>query len=298
MIHEIGPHKYHVEYQNLIPRDEDFYIGFSKENGNALVKDSEEVCLPTIGEAKKLFHLPEDVEYTYLFSIDDEHYFGTIDYSPEETPGYVYKDGHPLLIRKPRYKAFAANLGHEIIGWYERSRYCGRCGSKTVRSKKERMTYCEKCGNMIYPQICPCVIVGVRDGERLLVTKYSDKHHMVNNGRTYAATTHLSLVAGYIEVGETPIQTVRREVREEVGLEVKNIRFFDAAPWPLTGSMLLGYFCDVDGDPTPKIDKSELAEVSWIERKDMEDRSHFQSLTTRLMEAFRLGTDKEEPYEN
>lgn len=287
MIHEIAPRKYQVAYQNRIAGEEDFYIGF--QNGCILTKVGSEIAFPTVSEARKKFQIPEEEKFTYLFSIDDMKFFGTLDFTPEEAEGFKYIHGNDFRMAKPRYLAFVGMLSQQFLGWYERSRFCGRCGEKTEHSEKERMMHCKKCGNMIFPQICPCVIVGVRNGDKLLVTRYNPDHKMVCNGRTFKPTVKYSLVAGYIETGETAEDCVRREVMEEVGLQVKNIQFYKSAPWPATGSLLLGYFCDVDGDTEIKKEQDELSEAVWISRSEMEDRSDNPSLTSDVMDAFRTG---------
>ena len=98
---------------------------------------------------------------------------------------------------------------------------------------------CACCGNMVYPKIAPAVIVGVIYDNKILMTKYSDREY-----KKYA------LIAGFTEIGETAEETVRREVMEEVGLHVKNIRYYKSQPWALSGSLLAGFFCELDGDDT------------------------------------------------
>ena len=146
-------------------------------------------------------------------------------------------------------------------------------------SKTERAMVCPKCGKVYYPQICPSVIVGVIDGDRLLMTKYSINH---SKHRNYA------LVAGYVEVGESFEDTVRREVMEEVGLKVKNIRYFGSQPWPFTNTLLAGYFCDVDGNNDVTIDVKELSAAKWLTRDEIPEPNTI-SLTGTMMRAFKNG---------
>ena len=131
---------------------------------------------------------------------------------------------------KPKATAFAAITAYHIYGWYRDNHFCGRCGGPTVHDSKERMVRCLSCGNMIFPKICPAVIVAVTDNDRILLTKYAGRMY-----RNYA------LIAGFNEAGETLEQTVEREVMEEVGLKVKNIRYYKSQPWGLSGSLLSGF---------------------------------------------------------
>ena len=121
----------------------------------------------------------------------------------------------------------------------------------------ERAMQCLDCGRVVYPQICPSVIVGITDDSRILMTKYASSH---SNYKKYA------LVAGYAEIGESLENTVAREVMEEVGLKVKNIRYYKSQPWSFSDALLVGFFCEVDGNAEIKMDTEELSAAEWFER--------------------------------
>ena len=114
------------------------------------------------------------------------------------------------------------------------------------------------------------------------MTKYASNH---SSYKKYA------LVAGYAEVGESLEDTVRREVMEEVGLQVKNIRYYKSQPWSFTDTLLVGFFCEVDGDAAITMDKNELAVAEWFDRDHlpMERAEASISLTGEMMDAFRDG---------
>jgi NAD+ diphosphatase len=122
------------------------------------------------------------------------------------------------------------------------------------------------------------VIVAVTDGDKLLLSKYA--------GRAY---TRYALLAGYTEIGETIEQTVHREVMEEVGLRVKNLRYYKSQPWGTEQDLLLGYFCDLDGDDTIDLDEDELSTAEWVHRDDMNMEDDGFSLTREMMVAFQNG---------
>lgn len=147
---------------------------------------------------------------------------------------------------------------------------------------RERAMQCPSCGKISYPTICPSVIVAVTDGDRILLTKYAKSH---SNYQKYA------LVAGYTEVGESLEDTVRREVMEEVGLKVKNIRYYKSQPWSFTDTLLAGFFCEADGSAEITLDTDELSTAEWFDRAHMpSERSEASiSLTGEMMNAFRDG---------
>lgn len=178
----------------------------------------------------------------------------------------------------PRHRAFAGITGYQLYNWYKNRRYCGRCGSMMKPSGKERMMRCGACGNMEYPKICPAVIVGVTDGNRLLMSKYA--------GRAYK---NYALIAGFTEIGETVEQTVAREVMEEVGLKVKNIRYYKSQPWAFTDTLLMGFYCDLDGSDAIRLDENELAVAEWFTREEIPEPVSQESLTNEMILRFKNG---------
>ena len=116
--------------------------------------------------------------------------------------------------------------------------------------------------------------------ERLLLSKYA--------GRSY---TRYALLAGYTEIGETLEQTVHREVMEEVGLRVKNIRYYKSQPWGVAGNLSIGYFCDLDGDDTVRLDENELASAEWFDRNDLPAKDDGISLTREMIRIFSEGKE-------
>ena len=139
---------------------------------------------------------------------------------------------------------------------------------------------CPACANTVYPRINPAVIVGVTDGDRLAMTRYA--------GRAYKGS---ALVAGFVEVGESPEDCVRREVAEELGLSVANIRYAGSQPWGMADDLLLGYFCDVVGPTEIELDEDELASAEWVARANIEPPPNTRTLTYHMIELFRTGVE-------
>ncbi len=225
-----------------------------------------------------------DGEYTYLFRVDDTAYFLRRDDAELSAPGFAYEDVALFRTARPQENAFAAVTAYHLASWYAESRFCGRCGAQTVHDAQERMMKCPKCGNMIFPKIMPSVIVGVTHGDRLLLTRYANR----------PGASRFALVAGFTEIGETAEETVAREVMEEVGLRVKNIRYYKSQPWGISaGGLLLGFWCEVDGDDEIHLDHMELAEGAWVAREELrrvyEDRG--VSLTNEMIVEFIKGND-------
>ena len=140
------------------------------------------------------------------------------------------------------------------------------------------MLYCESCHNMEFPKICPAVIIGVTDGDKILMSKYA--------GRTYKK---YALLAGFTEIGETLEETVQREVMEEVGLKVKNIRYYKSQPWSFTDTLLMGFYAELEGGEDITLDQTELSMAEWFEREEIPVTYEDCSLTNEMIMAFKEG---------
>lgn len=276
MIQDIAPHVYRNEY-NPVPPDRTS-IALYYENHTALVKKTRQgIEFPVF---KDLEHLNEDIydHYTYLFSIDGERYYLVKDINREPISLFSLENIEIFRTAKPQYRAFAGITGYQLYNWYKNRRYCGRCGSVMKPDTKERMLFCEKCRNMEYPKICPAVIIGVLDGNRILMSKYA--------GRVYKK---YALLAGFVEVGETVEETVKREVMEEVGLKVKNVRYYKSQPWSFSDTVLMGFYCDLDGGDKITLDEDELALAEWFDREDISVEPASDSLTNEMIIKFKNG---------
>lgn len=223
--------------------------------------------------------------YQYLFSINDTTFFLAEEGNLPIPRGYSY---YPLRdLRKENrgasHKMFAAFTAQHLRNWYLQNRFCGSCGSVTIHDIKERALRCQACGRVIYPRINPAVIVGVRNGNKILLTKYA---HL-------RCIPYYALIAGFCEIGETIEETARREVMEEVGLQIKNLSYYKSQPWGIADDLLMGFFCDLDGADTIRIDKNELVRAEWVNRENICPQADDFSLTNEMMMCFKAGKDRE-----
>ncbi|MBR2188457.1 MAG: NAD(+) diphosphatase [Eubacterium sp.] len=274
MIQDIAPNVFHNEFHDRQPQAHEHVLMYRGDQ--ALIGYDEEgrLIYPTIDQ-----FAGRDISYTYLFAVDNTEYFlGDLkeDYIPE---GFSYENMFVFRKTRPMNRAFAGVTGHSLYEWYEGHTYCGRCGTPTEKDHKERMVRCPKCGLMNYPRISPAVIVAVTHNGKILMSKYA--------GRGY---TRFALLAGFAEIGETIEQTVHREVMEEVGVRVKNLRFYKSQPWPFSSSLLMGFFCDLDGDEeTLTLDHEELSMAGWYTPEEVPEDDEI-SLTREMMQMFKKGT--------
>lgn len=278
MLQDIAPHRYDVAYRKSEVRETDVMLVFRK--GQILCKVGEDgIRYPAAGDVIKA--VPDSKEEArYLFRVDDCSYFGLEGAEGLALEGFSYLPTGQLRDARPVWKVFAGITGFQIHTWQMGSRFCGRCGSRMEEHGGERAMRCVTCKTVSYPVICPSVIVGILNGDQILMTKYARRH---------SAFQKYALVAGYVEVGESLEDAVRREVMEEVGLRVKNIRYYKSQPWPFTGALLAGFFCEVDGDAAITLDKGELSEARWFDREHIPaERSEGEiSLTGEMIDSFK-----------
>lgn len=290
MIQDIYPRIYHNEYKDINPEENDFILIFHKHTVmlrfHLEENQSRKLRFPTRKELSGY-----DCVYHYLFSIDNFKYFlaypaSFVQNTGSNIPaimlsGYSYENVEIFRTADSRHTAFAGITAHHLFIWYQSNQFCGRCGHKMFPDHKERMLFCPDCHNIVYPRISPAVIVGIINGDKILMSKYT--------GRSY---TNYALIAGFTEIGESVEQTVEREVMEEVGLKVKNIRYYKSQPWAFSGSLLMGFFCDLEGSDKITLDSSELSEASWFHRDEITLEDDHISLTREMIQKFKEGSYK------
>ena len=196
---------------------------------------------------------------------------------------YTVETLRVLRRTKPKEECYAGETAYHLYVWYRDNSFCGRCGEHLDYSHKERAMICPSCGNVVYPRIAPAVIVGILNssGDKIVMTRYA--------GREYKGH---ALVAGFCEIGETAEDTVRREVLEEVGLHVRNIRYYKSQPWGFDSNLLFGYYCTADEDEPIHMDDGELAKAVWVSRDEIGEEERNLSLTAEMIMHFKEEGDK------
>ena len=267
MVQEIAPSVFNNAYTPCAPDRESRAMLFED---NRLLVSEETWELPYVCEVET----PEK-ELRYLFAIDEVRYY--LAQKQAQLPqDYAMHSMHESRSHAKRKTLFAAYTGYLLYLWYSRHRFCGRCGVPTVHDRKLRMLHCPSCDLQIFPTISPAVIIGLTDGDRILLSKYA-----------HSTYTQYALLAGFTEIGETMEETVQREVIEETGLEVENIRYWGSQPWGCDGGVLMGFFCDLKGSDRIRLDETELASAEWKHWRDVPDGIDDVSLTSEMMRAFR-----------
>lgn len=234
-----------------------FHIPLSAPDGftDALKPDEEREALWFVFLGDRLRILPDEPPFPLKRSL----YFGTF-LGKHLFAGEVEKE-----VREEEWVSLRALFGRvdeahfalagramQLLEWERAHRYCGCCGAPTVPRLNERCLACPKCGHLAYPKIAPAVMALVRREEKILLARgphFPEKFY--------------SVLAGFVDPGETLEQCVIREVYEEVGITVQNIRYFASQPWPFSGSLMIGFVCDWAGGEI-RVDPLEIEDAKWF----------------------------------
>jgi NAD+ diphosphatase len=176
-----------------------------------------------------------------------------------------------VLFEHPEMFEFAAR-SFQVSEFLKTHQYCGQCSKPMKLIDWELATQCEPCRHRCYPRISPVVIMAIRKGKQILLAK---------NRRTTSGFH--SVLAGFVESGETLEQAVHREVFEEVGIKVKNLRYFDSQPWPFPHSLMVGFLAEYDSGELNLCDH-EIAEADWYDFTNLPSIPPKQTISRQLIE--------------
>jgi NAD+ diphosphatase len=176
---------------------------------------------------------------------------------PIELGDSSFRSLRSLLGALPEEIFSLAGTAFQVMNWERTHRFCGKCGMPTEPVADERAMVCATCGIQNYPRLTPAVIVAVvRDGKLLLA-----------RSRRFPQV-FFSVLAGFVEAGETFEECVHREIREEAGIAVKNLRYFGSQPWPFPHTMMVGFTAEYAGGDLV-IEEKELVQAAWFEPEEV-----------------------------
>jgi NAD+ diphosphatase len=196
---------------------------------------------------------PAPIRSQYLGTLDDRPcYAAELADKNQDLDGFQLQGLRETFGRLEEEMIWIAGLANQLVDWSRSHQFCGQCGHSTVDKSEERAKICPACGLVNYPRLSPAVIMAVVKGDRLL---------LASNKRFKSG--FYSVLAGFVEPGETLEECVAREIKEEVGISVKNIRYFGSQPWPFPNSLMVGFLADYAGGKI-KADQSEIVDAGWF----------------------------------
>lgn len=229
--------------------------------------------------------IPRLIDFAELgLEIIGQQYLGTLDdihcYSVELVPDALAPQGMRFRGLRGAFGLLSEELFEvagraiQIVDWDRTHQYCGRCGAKTVTLETERAKQCPECKLLNYPRLSPAVIVSVRRGSELLLARAPNWP----NGM-------YSVLAGFVEPGESLEQAVHREVLEEVGVSIKNVKYFGSQPWPFPNSLMIGFTAEYEsGEIQP--DPAEIEDAGWYTADHLPNIPPKMSISRHLIDTF------------
>jgi len=196
--------------------------------------------------------LPSPVRTQYLGTLDGVPCFSGELAAPVAPEGMEFRPLRLLLGVLPDPLFALAGRAFQIVDWDRSHQYCGRCGGRTEPLSGERAKVCPRCRIHYFPRVTPAVIVAVVRGRRILLA----------HARRFPAALY-SVLAGFVEPGETFEECAHREVREETGIEIGNLRYFGSQPWPFPNSLMVAFTAEYAGGDFVLEDK-EIADAGWF----------------------------------
>jgi NAD+ diphosphatase len=226
---------------------------------------------PSQEEAEVLFLGFMDGRNCYCLSYSDQTVL------PEGMKWERFMDGFRELSPVEQYPV---SRGKMLQEWRRSHRFCGSCGSPTEFSETEHARICTSCGQLFYPKMAPAVIVRITRRDQILLAR---------NSRFPEGL--YSNIAGFVDPGETLEQTIHREVYEEVGMKVQNIKFFSSQTWPMPHSLMLAFTAEAVGTADPVPDGVEIMDARWFSRDSLPDIPGPGSISGQLLLDYLSKTD-------
>ena len=275
MIQDIGVKTIDTEFSKPTPSDQDYVLLFERTDVFVMPETGK---LPTYADWKALGG--EDSELVHIFEQADTQFFTVLDPADAIKDQLKREISRYLRTISPEWLRLGAVTALHLFQWYQTHRFCGCCGAPMEPDSKELAMRCtnDECHAVTYPVISPAIIVGIINGDKILLTKSS-----VYKNPVYA------LVSGYMSVGETFETTVKREAKEETGLDIKNIRYFGNQPWGFSGAQMIGFWAELDGSDEVKLQEDELKEAKWYTPEEIPPayEENPLDLTHYMIELFR-----------
>ena len=197
-----------------------------------------------------------------------------VDPDAEEPAGFGFETLWSCLMTVSQPVFHLIGRASQIVEWHRHHHFCGVCGSVTVTTPHDRSRKCKTCNLAFYPRLSPSIIVLVNRGEEVLLAR-----NVRSPGNFY------STLAGFVEPGESIEEAVHREVLEEVGIRIKNLKYFSSQPWPFPNSLMLGFHAEYDsGDIL--LQEDEIADAKWFHYTDMPNEPAMISISGWLIDDF------------
>jgi len=252
-----------------------------RQNRLLLHRDGQELRVPCLERWREL-SLEHSATH-YLGVMGDAHCYAVhlVD-EPAELDCVVFKDLRSVLLTMDERITGVAGLAFQVVHWDRTHRFCGQCGQPMETLTEERARKCARCDLLFFPRLSPVIIVRVCRGEQLLLAR-----------SPHTPAGMYSVLAGFVEPGETLEAAVAREVMEEVGISLRNIRYFGSQPWPFPHSLMIGFTAEHAAGEI-QIDGKEIEDANWYSADKLPTLPSPMSIARRLVDDFLKNRDGKE----
>jgi NAD+ diphosphatase len=253
---------------------------FAFQGSNLLVRVEESsVSVPCLTNFSELGVTIVRQQYLGLFG-DRPCYSAELAEDTKPPEGMAFHGLRQLFNRIDEDLFWIAGRAVQIVDWDRTHQFCGRCGGKMITRERERAKECPQCGLVNYPRLSPAIIVLVECGDKLLLAR----SHRFPSGM-------YSVIAGFVDPGEALEDTVAREVKEETGIDIKDIRYFGSQPWPFPNSLMIGFTAVYAGGEI-SIDDEEIEDAGWFTVDNLPTLPNKISIARRLIDWFLVKQDQ------
>lgn len=218
--------------------------------------------------------LPVDLVVRYPLKSYGVNHLYVASVQPQKMTGYQWLNLRDLFELLSEEEFQTAGRALQILRWHFDHQFCGRCGQPTVKHSQALIKKCISCAIDFYPRLSPCIITLITRGDECLLAWH-----------TRSKEEKYSCLAGFIEIGESPEQTLEREVMEEVGLRVSNIRYVASQPWPFPGQLMLGYFADYSSGEI-QVEQEEIVSAHWFKYNQLPKIPRAGTISSHLINTF------------
>jgi NAD+ diphosphatase len=252
----------------------DCYVYWFIFSMNKLLIKNDELGIPYSRSLKELNLSP--LRMQYLGTLQEQPC-----YSAEVSPDTIAPEGMSFRELMSLYGVLdediylLAGRAVQIVRWDQQHQYCGRCGHKTETLQGERAKKCPACGFISYPRLSPATITAVLKDNKILLTHYA----------AFRGNMH-TIIAGFVEPGETLEECVKREIQEEVGIQVKNIKYFKSQPWPYPNSLMIGFTAEYESGEI-SVDNTEISEAAWYDLNSLPELPPKMSIAREIIDWFK-----------
>lgn len=257
----------------LPPHETAWWFMF-RENELLVRLTDEQAHIPKVSQPEELS--VHALRTQYLGQLDGIACFSAeLDTAENSAPtGMTFRALRPLYNMLPEELFWIAGRAFQVMNWDRNTQYCGRCGRQTVLIDGQRAKICAHCQLTVYPRISPAIIVAVIKDQQILLA----------SAPRFVPGLY-SVIAGFVEPGETFEDCVHREVQEEVGIQVTDIRYFGSQPWPFPDSLMVGFTAQYAGGEI-KVDQEEILEAGWFRTDQLPDIPGKLSIARKLIDWF------------